>query len=588
MSSSRKQTVSVSLFFPLIWQWKKPLLLLLLLPAMSGIFLGGRVFFLKKLLDVISSFSQNMWDSLIPSFLGLVLSDCADNLGWRLREYLVIKTIPKLKGKIRETLLVHVQKQSYSYFQENFTGTLSNQVLDVAYRFEHIETSLAIICFIVAHVAISSILLYQIHVIFCLFLSIWFIIYMIFLAFWLRRNTLLSQQHAQKHNVLSGQVVDMIKNSMTVRVFAQGIFELERLRRKQKKEIQASEKVLHSILHINFFKWIMSLGLIVSIFFLFLHFWMKGMATTGDFVLSMQSSMTVIMFMYWIGEVLPMLSKEWGAVKEALQKLSVPHQIVDVSNSADLNVVKGKIIFDNVTFHYTPEQNLFRNKQLTIEPKETVGLVGFSGSGKTTFIHLLLRHFDLESGRILIDDQDIRCVSQDSLRRQISYIPQDTMLFHRTLRENIIYGNEETTEEEMVRASKLAYCHEFIVQLKEGYDSVVGEGGMKLSGGQRQRIAIARAILKKSPIFILDEATSALDSVTEKQIQNNLWKFVQERTTIIVAHRLSTLQNVDRILVFQEGSILEQGTHRELLAYKGHYAYLWHHQVNGLLPEKEL
>ena len=237
-------------------------------------------------------------------------------------------------------------------------------------------------------------------------------------------------------------------------------------------------------------------------------------------------------------------------------------------------------------FHYIPGRNIFSGKSITIHAGERIGLVGFSGSGKSTFVNLIMRLYDVESGRILIDGQDISHVTQDSLRAAIAMIPQDSMLFHRTLMENIRYGNPAASDEEVIAVSKQAHCHEFILQTESGYNALVGERGVKLSGGQRQRIAIARAILKNAPILILDEATSSLDSSTEKYIQQGLSALMQQRTTIVIAHRLSTLAHLDRILVFKEGEIIEDGSHSALLAAKGHYAMLWHMQAGGFLPDR--
>ena len=238
-----------------------------------------------------------------------------------------------------------------------------------------------------------------------------------------------------------------------------------------------------------------------------------------------------------------------------------------------------------MTFHYDEGAHLFNNKNVIIQSGQKVGLVGLSGSGKSTFVNLILLLFDVESGKIVIDGQNIRKVTQESLRENIAMIPQDVSLFHRTLMENIRYGRTDATDEEVIDASKKAHCHEFISQLKEGYESLVGERGIKLSGGQRQRIAIARALLKNAPILILDEATSALDSLTEKLIQDSLHALMQGRTTIVIAHRLSTLSEMDRILVFDKGQIVEDGSHDDLLKAKGHYSRMWAMQAGGFLPD---
>ena len=252
-----------------------------------------------------------------------------------------------------------------------------------------------------------------------------------------------------------------------------------------------------------------------------------------------------------------------------------------------MQVKHGEIVFENASFQYREATPLFDQLNVRIQAGEKVGLVGYSGSGKTTFAHLILRLFDLESGRILIDGQDIGRVSQNSLRQSVSFIPQDPTLFHRSILENIRYAKPDATEAEVVLAAKAAHADEFIMALPEGYEALVGERGVKLSGGQRQRIAIARAMLKNAPILILDEATSALDSITEHLIQESLDQLMEAKTTIVIAHRLSTLLHMDRIIVFHHGQIVESGSHRALLEKNGRYAQLWKSQVGGFLPDSE-
>jgi len=276
-----------------------------------------------------------------------------------------------------------------------------------------------------------------------------------------------------------------------------------------------------------------------------------------------------------------------GKCKQSLSALIVPHEIKDKENALSLQVSKGQITFSDVEFFYKETKPLFQNKSVMIEGSQKVGLVGYSGSGKTTFVNLILRLFEVTKGSILIDEQNIRDVSQDSLHEKIALIPQDPTLFHRTLMENIRYGQVTATDAEVIEAAKKAHAHEFIQKLPQGYDSLVGERGVKLSGGQRQRIAIARAILKNAPILILDEATSQLDSVTEGYIQESLWELMQGTTTIVVAHRLSTLLHMDRILVFDAGKIVEDGTHSELIEKNGLYKTLWSTQVGGFLQDKK-
>ncbi len=267
-------------------------------------------------------------------------------------------------------------------------------------------------------------------------------------------------------------------------------------------------------------------------------------------------------------------NQAYGKCKQSLIALMIPLEIQDSPHAISLKCEHGKITFNKVKFHYKGTEPLFQNKSIEIKAGQKVGLVGYSGSGKSTFVNLILRLYDITDGEILIDDQDIRNCTQDSLRDNIAMIPQDPALFHRSLFDNIRYGKIEVTDEAV------------IVQLPEGYDSLVGERGIKLSGGQRQRIAIARAILKNAPILILDEATSQLDSLTESLIQESLWTLMQHKTTLVIAHRLSTLLHMDRILVFDKGKIIEDGSHHTLLANNRLYKKLWDAQVGGFLGDE--
>lgn len=260
-------------------------------------------------------------------------------------------------------------------------------------------------------------------------------------------------------------------------------------------------------------------------------------------------------------------------------------EIQDQPNSNILTITRGEIVFDKVKFYYKGTAGLFQNKSVVIQSGQKVGLVGYSGSGKSTFVNLILRLYDVIDGKLLIDNQDIKYVTQDSLHAAIGMIPQDPTLFHRSVLDNIRCGRLNATTAEVVEAAKHAHAHDFIIKLPQGYDSLVGERGVKLSGGQRQRIAIARTILKNAPILLLDEATSQLDSMTENNIQNSLWELMQHKTTIVVAHRLSTILHMDRILVFDHGIIVEDGTHQELLAKSGLYKTLWSAQVGGFLGD---
>jgi ATP-binding cassette, subfamily B, multidrug efflux pump len=310
--------------------------------------------------------------------------------------------------------------------------------------------------------------------------------------------------------------------------------------------------------------------------------------SSGDAAAGLALVMRLVAMSGWVMQTVRGVFENVGVVQESMQTIARPHAIVDAPDATDLEVARGSVRFENVSFHYGREDGVLENFSLSIAPGEKVGLVGASGAGKSTIASLLLRLHDLEAGRILVDGQDVARVTQDSLRQQIAVVTQDTSLLHRSIRDNIAYGRPDSSDDEVVRAARLAHAHDFILDLEDdggrtGYDARVGERGVKLSGGQRQRIAIARVILKDAPILVLDEATSALDSEIEAAIQDALTTLMRGKTVIAIAHRLSTIAALDRLVVIDRGRIVEEGSHAELLRRDGLYARLWSRQSGGFL-----
>jgi ATP-binding cassette subfamily B protein len=337
----------------------------------------------------------------------------------------------------------------------------------------------------------------------------------------------------------------------------------------------------------RWFQFVATLGLQVGMIAFAARLWLDGNVSIGSFAMVASLLLMVINDVRNLSRRFLEFFEYVGNITDGVGVIIRPHEVTDVPGARELAVTAGEIRFEKVDFAYPGGMEVFRDLTLTIHPGTRVGLVGFSGSGKSTFVNLILRLYDIQGGRILIDGQDVREVTQDSLRRAVAMISQEPMLFHRSLLENVRYGRLEATDDEVQDAARRAYAHEFISALPDGYDSLVGERGVRLSGGQRQRVAIARSILKDAPIFFMDEATSSLDSVTERQIQDAIEGLMRDRTTIVIAHRLSTIARLDRILVFHGGAIVEDGSHRELLARGGHYARLWSMQAGGFLPEHE-
>lgn len=508
------------------------------------------------------------------------------NLCWRAMGYLNYKYQPVIKNQIIRETFGAVHKHAHQFFQDNLAGRIASHINTLADNVERIVHDISrhlIREAVLVTVALTS--MYYVHPKFCYVLILWFLAFTAFSLRLSKRLIDLSESHAAFESIVSGQLVDSITNAASVRIFARRrdeISYLEKVLLLTKEKFQAKE--LFSI-KLHFFQGL-SISVMLSVMLYFLiQLRMDQKVSVGDFALILGLSVELGWMTWWALEQVDELNKAVGKCKQSLSSLFTPLGIKDKENALDLVVTKGKITFASVTFHYKGTAPLFSNKSVTIEAGQKVGLVGYSGSGKSTFVNLILRLYDITGGSILIDGQDIRDVTQDSLRHNIALIPQDPSLFHRSLMENIRYGRIDATDREVIEAAKRSHAHEFIKALPEGYNSLVGERGVKLSGGQRQRIAIARAILKNAPILILDEATSQLDSLTESYIQESLWRLMQGKTTLVIAHRLSTLLHMDRILVFDQGKIVEDGTHVELLNSDGLYRTLWNAQVGGFLPD---
>jgi ATP-binding cassette subfamily B protein len=395
----------------------------------------------------------------------------------------------------------------------------------------------------------------------------------------------LADNWSEYGSTITGKIVDVLSNILSVRLFTAKRFEKLSLHQTCVHAVNAERKLEWAY----FWMWL-SYGLSALVvhalsFYFLCKGRQEGWVTIGDFILVLGINKAVFDFLWQLTREFSEYSKAYGKITQALRSILEKPEIVDKPDAKPLIVTQGQISFADVQFYYKDAEPLFQRKSISIEAGQKVGLVGYSGGGKSTFANLILRLYDVTDGHILIDNQDIRDVTQDSLRGNIAMIPQDPSLFHRSLLDNIRYGHIKASDSEVIAAAQKAYAHEFIDKLPEGYESLVGERGVKLSGGQRQRIAIARAILKNAPILILDEATSQLDSVTESHIQESLWELMQGKTTIVIAHRLSTLLHMDRIIVFDKGKITEDGTHTELLNHNGLYKTLWDAQVGGFLPD---
>jgi ATP-binding cassette subfamily B protein len=525
---------------------------------------------------------EQVFAEVWPIALWLIIFTILPGIIWRICDFSWTKMTPALKKKITIETTNYVTQHSHNFFQNHFSGSLANKIRDLAnaspriieialYSFLNVGLSL-----IVAFFALLSI-----HKYFAFGLLIWAILFIATAIKSGKKTSDMSSEISDQQSKIMGNIVDVLSNIANVKFFSRRNFEQKRIADFQDRYTVLSEK--RGWFMIKFYSLQAATLCIYFALCIVALIWLytKNLVTLGDFLMLFTINNFAIHLMWQAANELRHFMEELGTAKQALQILDIPLEIKD--GDKILQVSKGEIIFKNVEFAYKDSAALFSKKSITIKAGEKVGLVGHSGGGKSTFVNLILRSFDVTSGRILIDGQDISQVSQDSLRRAIGLIPQDPSLFHRTLSENISYGAENASNLDVIEAAKNAHAHEFIQGLPKRYDSLVGERGVKLSGGQRQRIAIARAFLKNAPILILDEATSQLDSITENFIQDSLRTLMQNKTTIVVAHRLSTLQIMDRILVFDHGKIVEDGSHHELLEQNGTYKKLWDAQVGGVL-----
>jgi ATP-binding cassette, subfamily B, bacterial len=544
-------------------------------------------YLLNLVVDIFTRYEGDRlaaWDSLKGIIIWGLCFMAYIEISSRTMGFLMAKAVPKLQADLRMAMFDHVQQHSPRYFNERFAGSLANQITDLTTQAELILQQLFWpIVPAISACLLGAVFLWFVNPVFSGILIAWAIIHVSVCLKFARPVDAYEHRHGEARSTLIGKIVDSFTNNFAVNLFFRFAFEKEALAPFQKEETATHIAAKSYAEKMRCFSSLVYFGgTFLAMNGALLYFWLHSKITTGQVVQVFNTAWNLTEVMWIVGSSLPLLFQSFGIAKQAYSVMRDPQDLGE--GTQPLKVEKGEIVFENVSFHYG-EKKLFQNKHVRISGSEKVGLVGYTGAGKSTFVNLILRFFPLEKGRIAIDGQNIAEVELESLRSQIALIPQEPVLFHRTLRENIGYGNPGATEEEIVSAARLAHCDEFIRNLPGGYSAKVGERGTKLSGGEKQRIAIARAILADAPILILDEATSSLDSVTEKYIQDSLETLMQGRTTIAIAHRLSTLLRMDRILVFDKGKIVEEGTHKALLQNNGLYAQMWKMQAGGFLPD---
>ena len=576
--------------------FKKWLPVMALLGVLTAVMESGLIFYSGRVIDLMSAAgSDAIWEKhgielILAAAFVLLLRPVIITLNHLFLEQTLVSNLNvQARWRSHKQLL----GQSTEFFQNDFAGRLANRVMQMGPAVEDSAyMALEGIWYATVYVLGAIIVLMQIDIRLAAPMIIWLTIYILFVKRIATRVSKVSERMTETKSLVTGRIVDAYTNIESVKLFAHGDLEetyvlsaMKRHRIRFQRFLRLMTKLTFSLASMNGF-------LMVGVIGPAIWLWTEGLVSVGEVAAASALTIRLNGMTGWIMWVTIRLFEHAGVIREGLQSLAVPQQVTDKPNASDLDLTKGKIDVVNLSHHYGKGKGGLDQINLTINPGEKIGLVGRSGSGKSSLVNLLLRFRDAELGQILIDGQSVSDVTQDSLRNQIGMVTQDSSLLHRSVRANILYGMPDASDAQMIEAAKRAEAHDFILDLQDpksrtGYDAFVGERGVKLSGGQRQRIAIARVILKDAPILVLDEATSALDSEVEATIQQTLYGMMQGKTVIAIAHRLSTIAQMDRIIVLDAGRVAEEGSHAELLALNGLYAGFWNRQSGGFIGADE-
>ncbi|MFH1866744.1 MAG: ABC transporter ATP-binding protein [Patescibacteria group bacterium] len=546
-------------------------------------------FYYKKFIDELVFSQASNIAEVVVQLKGIIwfilLLNAIEWLFYRIATYTNNYFQPKVIADLNNTSFEYLHNHSFGFFTNRFVGALVRKIGRLVRGFEDIADSLYWNLMPTAIRVLSvTLVLFWLYPTLGFILLAWTLLYLTINYFLTLRLLRLNEAAATQDSRVTAYLADTITNSANVKVFTGLAVEQAGFGELTAEQYRLTKKSWDYDSNIETIQGAFMAILEFAIFYAAISLWQRGLLTIGGFVLIQSYIIQVFMRLWDFGRVIRRIYRHLADAEEMVEILNTPHQVKDVHGATKLQVIKGEVEFKNINFTYTKELEVIKNFNLKVLAGEKVGLVGPSGAGKSTLVSLMFRFYDVPDGAIYIDNQNITEVTQNSLRRQVSLVPQDPVLFHRTLMENIRYGKTSATNQEVIAAAKLAHCDEFIDRLPNGYQTYVGERGVKLSGGERQRVAIARAILKNAPILVLDEATSSLDSHTEGIIQDALVNLMKGKTTLVIAHRLSTIMKMDRIIVMRHGEIQETGTHQELLKKSGGvYHTLWQLQAGGFI-----
>lgn len=539
----------------------------------------GVSYFIGKIIDALRAGDTNFKALIVVFVVVLVLNE----IFYRLGHILEVTVNARIRQRVKKELFAYTSKLSFSYFANRFAGQISHQISTAAESLERMKNILTN-DFIdsAVMVVISAFALGLVYLPLSIAVIVWALFFSFGLLPFIKNITRTSEQFAENSAHTTGVMVDTYSNIATVKVYSK-TFDQGRIYDQVDKEAKSQLAVGKWEVLAYAYQGFAGIILCFVLLGITVHGYSTGLVSLGELFLISTLGLKILAKSYEIGHIISNYIRSQGECAQALKDILVPETIVDGNQSANTAWESITVTYDDVTFFYNKNKKILNQFSLQIPAGQKIGIVGLSGAGKTTLMNLLLRFFDPQQGKIIINDIDISTLTQESLRSHISFISQDTSLFHTSIADNISYGSSHATKEDTKRAAEMAHADEFIQDLPKKYDTIVGERGVKLSGGQRQRIAIARAMLKNSPLFLLDEATSALDSDSEAKVQDALKILMEGKTVIAIAHRLSTLQFMDRIIFVDNGKIVEDGTHAELLERNGKYAELWNMQTGGFI-----